>query len=120
MKSCTDVSLSAEASLSFPGMIGALTMSAKLVGIEIDLAQIARCITLSFVIEVTWIRMTAFAAGSYRMRAYAATELDHGDKAVAVIAIPGFVPGLCSERREASEPYLASANGTARLGASSL
>src|SRR5438270_11705573 len=78
-------------------------MGLDLRGIEIDFAQIARCITLRCVVEVRRCGIAALPAGGDRPRVDPVwTEFDHGDEAVAVGAVPPLGPRLlgCAERGE--------------------
>src|SRR5438270_7444277 len=74
-------------------------MGLDLRGIEIDFAQVARCITQRFVVEVRRIRMTAFAARGDRSRADPLwTKLHDRDKAIAAGAVPALRPRLLRRR----------------------
>ena len=65
-------------------------MANQLVGIEIDLAQIAGAIAQGLVIKVRRGRITAFAARRHGAGPHPITKLDHSDKAIAIGAVIAF------------------------------
>src|SRR2546423_344840 len=70
-------------------------MTFELVGIEVDLAKVARGVALRLVVEMLRRRITAFAAGGHRAGVDAVlAELDDGDEAVAARAVHPLGPRI--------------------------
>src|SRR5690349_9429390 len=71
-------------------MVRSLRVPPQLRRVEVHRPQIARRVALGLVVEVLVPRVTALASGRHRDRAHAVPELDHGNEAVAVRAVPLF------------------------------
>src|SRR3954451_11396122 len=99
-------------------MVGAFGMALELVGIEIDLAQRSRRVALRLISEVRGVGVAALASGGNRAGADALAELDHGDEAVAIVAVPplGARPGLRAEGGERAVAAFRKRHRDARRG----
>src|SRR3954466_1711630 len=83
-------------------VVRALGVAGELVGIEVQLAQVAARVAPGLVEEVRRVRVAALAAGGDRHRLDPVAELDHRDEAVAARAVHPLGPrvGPGAERRE--------------------
>src|SRR5471030_3254073 len=94
--------LTSDFRLLTPWMVLALRVARELRRIEVDVAQIARAVSLGLIVEVLRLRVAALAAGRHRLRAHRVAELDDGDEAVAGVAVH-FLRGLVAARAERRE-----------------
>ena len=87
-------------------MILSFGMSLELRPVEVNFAQIARAVSLRFIIEMRGGRIAALPARRYRQRTHSLAELHHRDEAVSAGAIP-FLGSWIWPRSEGSErsPY---------------
>src|ERR1700733_12113938 len=69
-------------------MILALGVSLELLGIEVNIPQAARRISLGFVIEVRRFRIARFPASRNRFGPHSFAEFHYSDKAIPAGAVP--------------------------------
>src|SRR5687768_10392809 len=103
---------------SFARSVGPLGVAYELVGMEIDLAQVARRVAPGLVVEMGRAGMAALAAGRDRQSPDTRSELDDRDEAVAAGAVPALRarPGARAERSERPPPARSERNRDARPG----
>src|SRR5262245_7344381 len=105
-------------SRSLSGMVSPFRVAFQLVGIEVDLAQVARRVAFGLIVEMLRRRIAALPACGHRAGAHAVgAELDDGNEAVAARAVHPLRAriGARAERRQRTPRRRRKSHRNARL-----
>src|SRR3954453_13140977 len=105
-----------ESNESLSWVVLPLAVPLQLIGIEVDVPQASGAVTLRLILEVLRLRVAALAAGRHRPGLPLVAELDHGDEAVAGVAVHllGIRIAARAERRQRAPARRGEADRNAR------